>query len=410
MSKLLYPKFGAGSMQTLRMLSRNMMVLEKYVKMYSLGITEIAALITALGLDRKYIDELALTTYTNWSHVSALAGYSIWKHAVSTFSDDDANMMYVDTLDESIYNVLPQILEYQGAASSETASYFDYIYFYNGASFSTNYGGSGGDLSEEGGTSQTILEDTADFLYLGDASTFEGITFSMQTFGISATLDVEYWNGSAWTALSFDVNGLVDNTTGFTSDGRLKFDAPGDWATVAVNSQTKYWIRISTSTALTVDPVCYAILPEDSVITMLRLSSNETAQERWAWCYYDGYLYVTIPNIGNGNYEGIQWINSNSNATNLQNFFTYRNNYKVRYKDSTWPAAVTGRVGSSTFNGTTGREITHSLGHQLYVVLVTPTADPAAGFYWWITKSDDTVLIKCNGVVSTAFDYRIEVY
>jgi len=407
MSILQLPKNSAGALQKLFQVVRNMVVLEKWLGIYLINGNEIDDLYSSFGKDRKYLAKQSLTTYTNWSHVQAFNSYSIWKHAVSTYLDNTANMLYVDTIDDSINNVLPQIMDYEGAASSETASYFGYLYYWNGSIYSSNYGDSGGDLSSEGGSSQTILANQTDFFYVGDSAQFEGITLSFQTYALGATLDIEYWNGSAWTAMSLSVNDLVDNTSDFASNGTIIFTAPGDWATTIINSQTKYWIRISTSSSITVDPVAYAALPSESVVTLLRLGAQQIRQEQWAWCYYNGYIYVTIPNNGKGSFEGIQWIDSNSSTTNLENFFTYRNQYKTRYADSGYPAAITGRVGSSTFNSTTGRVLTHSIGDTNYIVQVTPTANPGAGFYFYVTKANDTATIYTNSGVSSTFDFRI---
>jgi len=62
--------------------------------------------------------------------------------------------------------------------------------------------------------------------------------------------------------------------------------------------------------------------------------------------------------------------------------------------------------GSSTFNGSTGREIAHSLGHTNFTLFWTPTADPEGGLgEVWITKASDKVTIHNSGAATTAFDY-----
>ena len=305
---------------------------------------------------------------------------------------------------------MPQILDYQGQADSETESYLDYIYVYNGSIYSDNYGGSGGDLSSDGGTYQTILAGTGYKLYLGHASTFTGFSVEHYVRALGATYKLEYWNGSAWTELLETTNSLVDNTANGTTDGKITFDAPGDWTTTAVNSQTKYWVRLSTTTAPSRNPSVYQIAPIDSVYSLLLRSSTQINQKAWAWCYYDGYVYVTIPNSGGSYYEGDAFVKEGSTAAVLKNFFIYNNNYNIRYQDSTWPAAVSARSGSSTFNGTTGRELTHSLGHQNYRVNIYLTEDPGGSYVsHFYTKADNTVTIYTQGSIATDFDYRIEV-
>lgn len=63
---------------------------------------------------------------------------------------------------------------------------------------------------------------------------------------------------------------------------------------------------------------------------------------------------------------------------------------------------------ASTFQSTTGRTITHNLGHQLYNVMVIPTADPG-GYLGevYLTKADNTVVIYNSGSALGAFEYLI---
>ncbi len=63
---------------------------------------------------------------------------------------------------------------------------------------------------------------------------------------------------------------------------------------------------------------------------------------------------------------------------------------------------------ASTFNGASGRTITHNYGHQNYQVLVNPTADPA-GFLGeiWFSKANNTVVIYNSGPAVGAFDYTV---
>ncbi len=67
------------------------------------------------------------------------------------------------------------------------------------------------------------------------------------------------------------------------------------------------------------------------------------------------------------------------------------------------------RKGSSTFNGPTGRVITHNLGHVNYVVNITPTAD-TEGYLgeWWVSKSSNSFTLFNSGSATTSFDYVIE--
>ncbi len=87
-----------------------------------------------------------------------------------------------------------------------------------------------------------------DACYFGHAtSQFARVDVNITTQGDGVwTIAVEYWNGSAWTAVS----GLTDGTTSWTAATGWKsitFTLPGDWATTSVNSTTAYWIRTRVS-------------------------------------------------------------------------------------------------------------------------------------------------------------------
>jgi len=75
----------------------------------------------------------------------------------------------------------------------------------------------------------------------------------------AANLTLEYYHedNAAWTELTFK-----DETQGFTRNGFIRFDKPEDtsnlnslWGEVAVNSSTKFWIRISTDTSFSAGTV-----------------------------------------------------------------------------------------------------------------------------------------------------------
>jgi hypothetical protein len=89
-----------------------------------------------------------------------------------------------------------------------------------------------------------------DALYMGDAATFNAISFNCSTAGTGGTSVSawEYWNGSSWATLST----TVDDTTNWrlsTGLQHLTFTAPGDWGTTSVDGVTKYWIRSRVTTA-----------------------------------------------------------------------------------------------------------------------------------------------------------------
>ncbi len=86
---------------------------------------------------------------------------------------------------------------------------------------------------------------------LADSGPFSSLVFDIltpATYGAGDSVAWEYWNG-AWVALT-----IVDNTASNSCDEDASFDnigvnsihweQPSDWATVAVNAITGYWVRL----------------------------------------------------------------------------------------------------------------------------------------------------------------------
>lgn len=287
---------------------------------------------------RKFLRNIGLgnttSTYTNWSHLQEETGYSIWKYTPSDYLYNSLNQLYFgekETGEDTTY----KLLNNKGEADSESATTFDYVFLYNGDS-GAGYTDNTTEAGTAGGTEFSVMNSSNDYLYVGEGSTFAGTKFEWETRGGNYTLVVEYWNGSAWTTMTANANELDDDTSNFESDGRVTWSIPSDWATTAVNGQTKYWIRFSTSSTPTTTAEAYYIIPGNNVISLLALSSDEISKEEWAWCSYDGSIYATIRNTGNTSYEGEYYITSASSASNLQNFFIYNHEYLLDHEDSTY--------------------------------------------------------------------------
>jgi hypothetical protein len=93
-----------------------------------------------------------------------------------------------------------------------------------------------------------------DYFAVGYTSTFGALKINLSTAGTVGTLTWEYWNGSAWAALT----GVTDGTTGLTTSGTnsLTFTVPSDWAAQSLNgSASLYYVRARVLTAFTVDPL-----------------------------------------------------------------------------------------------------------------------------------------------------------
>ena len=112
------------------------------------------------------------------------------------------------------------------------------------------------------GTSFTIFDSTSHHLYLGHASKFDMAIFDVDTAGSLGTLQYEYYNG-AWTEFipasaryELDPDDNEGGQYAFDKDGAEIFPSNllSDWTTVAINSSTLYWVRISSPSSVTTSP------------------------------------------------------------------------------------------------------------------------------------------------------------
>ena len=114
------------------------------------------------------------------------------------------------------------------------------------------------------GTSFTLFNSSAYYLYLGHGSKFDMAMFDVDTAGSLGALTWQYYNGSAWTTFvpasaryELDPDDNEGTAYDFSKDGAEIFppNLLSDWSTVAINSATKYWVRVtaaSVSTAPTI--------------------------------------------------------------------------------------------------------------------------------------------------------------
>ena len=268
----------------------------------------------------------SLSTYTGWTHLKAEDGYSIWKYTPTRYAYNSLNAMYFDD----------KKLTFMGEASTETANAFTQAWLYNGDS-GPGYTDITAECGTETGTEFDLMTSAEDYLYVGLDTIFEGIKFEFQTRASGQALKVEYYDtGTGWTELTHNLNDYVDNTSNFDSDGIIEWTAPIGWGTVAVNSVSKYYIRISTTENPVTIAKAYYIIPSNSVPGILALSSAQILNQEWAWCSYGTAVYVTIRNSGNTSYEGDYYIASSSSSVNKQNYFIYNHKFSADYQDSAW--------------------------------------------------------------------------
>ena len=136
---------------------------------------------------------------------------------------------------------------------------FDKVFTHNGSSYT--------DVTLEAqspaGTSFTILGASSHYLYLGNDAKFDMAIFDVDTAGSLGALTWQYYNGSAWTEF-IPASGRYELDPDDNEGGQYAFDKDGaeifpsnllsDWTTVAINSSTLYWVRISSPSSVTTSP------------------------------------------------------------------------------------------------------------------------------------------------------------
>lgn len=133
---------------------------------------------------------------------------------------------------------------------------FDKVFKYNGSSYT--------DVTLEAqspaGTAFSILDASSHYLYLGYDNKFDMAVFDVDTAGSLGALTWQYYNGSAWTTFvpasgryEIDPDDDEGGQYDFSEDGVEIFPANllSDWATDAINGETKYYVRVSTASVTT---------------------------------------------------------------------------------------------------------------------------------------------------------------
>ena len=115
------------------------------------------------------------------------------------------------------------------------------------------------DATDANFTPFPATEATSDYVAIGYSTKFNRVVFDNASGtavqGVGGVVAWEYWNGTAWAALS----GVTDGTSGFTaakSDGQvLSFTAPSDWASTTLNGTAAFYIRARVTTVYSTNPV-----------------------------------------------------------------------------------------------------------------------------------------------------------
>lgn len=311
-------------------ISSMVLELEGLIEQAKFNLHEIESVYSGSGLYREFRRDESLghtvSTYANWSHLHAEDSYSIWKYSPTNYEYNAKNKLYFD--DKAFDN--------RGEADSESALAFTKVYLYDG-SYNDHTTAAG----VEGDTAIELMSAASDYLYVGYGSAFQGISFEFDTRGSNyALLPQIYHSGaSAWVGLTSEVDTLSDQTSNFSSDGRISWSLAGTgsgWSITTVNAQNLYWVRLKTTTVPVTVAEADLIEPSNSVITLLMLSGDEVLDEDWAWCSYGSSVYVTLRNKGASAYEGSYYITSSSSDANKQNYFIYNHELSADYRDSAY--------------------------------------------------------------------------
>jgi hypothetical protein len=349
---------------------------------------ELDSLYTKLGNAREYTREVSigdtLSSYTNWSHVVANEGYSIWKYPVATFTHNTNNQLYRSD----------KLLNYVGTASSEsTPSAFSSVQTSDskrsGATYTNNTTEAGtasgtpfnmasaevvtneevsaiiGDIdlnyynitngtltvvkqtfsasysenvdytmdyingtltilptgSIASGTQLYVSYRTGNTIYIGNTSKFSNISLDMATTGVGNAINFAYSSGSNWATFT----PTLDSTNSFSVNGNINWTASSliGWTTATVNaSASKYWIRIQVSIPGVIYPTCNRLVRADAAATdLVKMSRKDIEDYNYKWAYYNNNIYVTVPNDGPSANEGVTYIKSSSIDSKKRTYF-----------------------------------------------------------------------------------------
>lgn len=281
---------------------------------------------TKTGIEQKYtLDQYFFTdvdVFATLTPVITQSGYSVWRVEPDNYAYAIENQLFMDD----------KLLVNKGAALSESSTAFDYVYLHD--AIDDVYTDITAETIDDGdNNTYPLMNDTTTWLYMGLDAKFNGATFKFKNKASGFAIQTQYWNGTAWIDLDSVLNDYTDNTNNMSVDGNFMWTAPGDWAANAVNAQTKYWIRMRTAMleSTYVFPEVYYIIPANSVKSILTLTNQDVLNERWAWCSYNGSIYLTVRNSGNTNYEGNYYISSSASYTSLINFFVYNHTFKLNH-------------------------------------------------------------------------------
>jgi hypothetical protein len=123
-----------------------------------------------------------------------------------------------------------------GADADVTVYHYKGMMGYTEDTTDANDSDSAGDVMwpEAANTRQAFWGHTSQF-----SSTVFDVSTAMDVGNRGQNLDLRYWNGSTWTALTLDSQTHPFDTTGVNS---VSFTVPGDWALKTINGVEAYYV------------------------------------------------------------------------------------------------------------------------------------------------------------------------
>lgn len=94
------------------------------------------------------------------------------------------------------------------------------------------------------------LVNATDFIYVGLYKNFKNIYIEVKENPTPGTISYEYYNGSAWVALT-----VTDETKNFTRSGYVYFDIPSDLVATTINSKELFYIRMTGNIVVTLNGI-----------------------------------------------------------------------------------------------------------------------------------------------------------
>lgn len=321
----------ASHVQIVENINTNFGMAEGISKRENHWVRELEKLQSGIGVNAYFTNEYPLGadagTVTNWIVHSVEDGYNIWKYNVPDYLYDDYNQLRENKV----------IIDNMGKADSVTNTTFDKVYILSGGVYTDN-------TSEAGtlkGTPFDLMTSTSEELLLGSSGVVSGMTFVFFRPGSGYILNIDYSTSSGWGsgATGYNGNSIIteDNTTNLRKDGQIRLTLPGTMASSDVNGDNYYWLKVKTTVNPTVKAMPYSVQPNNSVGGMLFLNQEQLySQKIRRWCSEGSDVYVTIPNTGAPQYEGVSYIRSGSTTTTKQTYFNSNHVFSLDYKKQSY--------------------------------------------------------------------------